>query len=414
MKKILLIGWKDLTLTFRDRAALIFMLAAPFALTVGLGLVTGSFTSISSGGVSMIPVALVNQDDGALGGELVKLFQSEALADLVTATVYSDLQLAHLEVDQDRAAALVLVPAGFTESITAGPDGSAEVVQVSLYLNPSRPNSAGVIEEIVAAFLNQVELGRTAGKVVVTQLLENGLVEPQQAGQVGGEIGARWQQEGRQAREIAVHTVTAPGDQPRFNPLAVMAPSMALMFLMFTVSNGGRMLLNERSQGTLPRLLISPTTHAQILGGKVLGLFLTGAAQMLILISGTALAFGVNWGSPLAVLVLVLAAVTGAVGWGLLITTLAKSPGQVSTVGTVLMLLFGILGGAFINLENMPVWMQWVSKITPNAWGLNGFTTLALGGGLGDILSPVLALLAMGALLFTLSAIIFKRRGFNL
>ena len=41
MRKILLIGWKDVILAFRDRAALILMLAAPFVLTVGLGAVTG-------------------------------------------------------------------------------------------------------------------------------------------------------------------------------------------------------------------------------------------------------------------------------------------------------------------------------------------------------------------------------------
>ena len=42
MKKILQIGWKDLRVIFRDRAALILMLLAPFAMTIGLGLVTGT------------------------------------------------------------------------------------------------------------------------------------------------------------------------------------------------------------------------------------------------------------------------------------------------------------------------------------------------------------------------------------
>ncbi|MCK7526881.1 MAG: ABC transporter permease [Ignavibacteriales bacterium] len=52
--------------------------------------------------------------------------------------------------------------------------------------------------------------------------------------------------------------------------LAYMAPGMALMFLMYTVSYGGRSILAERAQGTLPRLLVSPTSTAQMLGGKVL------------------------------------------------------------------------------------------------------------------------------------------------
>ena len=45
MKKILQIGWKDLRVIFRDRAALILMLLAPFAMTIGMGLVTGTLTA---------------------------------------------------------------------------------------------------------------------------------------------------------------------------------------------------------------------------------------------------------------------------------------------------------------------------------------------------------------------------------
>ena len=41
MRKLLLIGLKDLKLVFRDRAALTFMLLAPFLLTIGMGFVVG-------------------------------------------------------------------------------------------------------------------------------------------------------------------------------------------------------------------------------------------------------------------------------------------------------------------------------------------------------------------------------------
>jgi len=197
----------------------------------------------------------------------------------------------------------------------------------------------------------------------------------------------------------------------KFDALAYMAPGMALMFLMFTVSNGGRTLLAERVQGTLPRLLVSPTAASQVLGGKVFGVYLTGVAQMLILILASTLLFQLNWGDPLAVLVLVLAAVVGAVGWGMLITALAKTPGQVSAVGSAVMLIFGILGGSFFSLDAMPRWFATISKITPNAWGIEGFTTLALGGGLADVLGSVIALLVMGAVLFTAAVLVFNRRG---
>ena len=139
----------------------------------------------------------------------------------------------------------------------------------------------------------------------------------------------------------------------------------------------------------------------------LIGIFTAG----LILILASALLFHLSWGAGLPVLVLVLAAVVAAVGWGMLITALARTSGQVSALGSAITLTFGMLGGTFINMDNMPAWFRVLSKVTPNAWGMDGFVTLALGGRLADIRTPVAALLAMGALLFIIAVLILNRRG---
>jgi ABC-2 type transport system permease protein len=148
-----------------------------------------------------------------------------------------------------------------------------------------------------------------------------------------------------------------------------------------------------------------------VLGGKIFGIYLTGVAQMLILVFGSTLLFRLQWGNLPAVFVLVLAVVFGACGWGLLITALAKRPGQIAAVGSAMMLTCGLLGGSFFQLDNAPVWIQWFSRITPNSWGLDGFSTLALGGGLGLIVRPIFGLLLMGLVLFAISLVLFNRRG---
>ena len=409
MKKIWLIGWKDVTLAFRDRAALLLMLAAPFALTLGLGFVTGGLSG-SGGALSRIPVVLVNEDGGQLGQELVNLFQSADLGGLVAPALAADAAAARQRVDADRVAAAIIIPAGFTRSVIPAEGATpGEVIPITLYANPTRPTSVSVVKAIVDEVLSRVEAGRVAGEVVAAQLAARNLVPAQEAVRLAAEAAAR-EANAPRGTLIALKSTVA-GEMPEFDALAYMAPSMALMFLMFTVSNGGRTLLTERAQGTLSRLLVSPTTASQVLGGKVLGIYLTGVAQVLILIVASTLLFRLSWGDPLGVLVLVLAAVLGATGWGLLITALAKTPGQVSAVGSAVMLTFGVLGGSFINPDVMPRWFQVMSKITPNAWGLDGFTTLAVGGRLADILGPVAALPAMGALLFAVALLVYKRRG---
>ena len=63
MLKTFLIGLKDVRLVFRDRTALIFMLAAPFVITLGMGLITGGFSSTGGSGISDISVRISARHD---------------------------------------------------------------------------------------------------------------------------------------------------------------------------------------------------------------------------------------------------------------------------------------------------------------------------------------------------------------
>jgi ABC-2 type transport system permease protein len=417
MRKTFLIGLKDLRVAFRDRAALILMLAAPFLLTLGLGLVTGQFSG-SSSGISDIPVVIVNQDQAELGKALVDVFNSQELASLLEPSKAASIEAARALVDEDKAAAAVIIPAGFTRSIIPAQGGftnpntlNAEPVKIQVYRNPTRPTSAGVVEGIVDEFLSRVEEGRLSGMTAILQLLQSGRISMGQAEEAGTAMGERLQNQPAEAGSgIQLVTLESGEAAVDFNPLAYIAPGMALMFLMFTVSNGGRSILAERAQGTLPRLIVSPTRPAQILGGKVFGIFLTGTVQMLILIGGSSLLFQLRWGDPLGVLVLVLAAVFAATGWGMLITALAPTPNQATNIGSALMLIFGILGGSFINLEQLPAFVRVISKITPNAWALDGFSILGGGGILADLLVPISGLLILGAALFSASTLLFGRK----
>jgi ABC-2 type transport system permease protein len=414
MLKTLLIGLKDLKLMFRDRAALVFMLLAPFLLTIGMGFVTGRFSG-SSGGLSDIPVVVVNLDNEQLGDALADVFAAEELADLLEPTLSSDPEAARRSIDDDEAAAAVIIPEGFTPSIIP-PEGTSfdktylqpEPVKIEVYANPSRPTSAGVVKVIVDEFVSRVEEGRISGMTSILGLIQAGLLDP---GNAESQARALFADVDQQETAITLKTNQTGPASVEFDILAYMAPGMALLFLMYTVSYGGRSILAERSQGTLPRLLVSPTSTAQVLGGKVLGIFLTGAAQVGILILASTLFFGVQWGDAAGLVALILAAVFGATGWGLLITALARSPAQVGSLGSAIMLIFGILGGSFISLEQMPAFVRIVSKITPNAWGLEGFTTLALGGTLSNLVEPISALLIMGAVLFGIAVLLFNRNG---
>jgi ABC-2 type transport system permease protein len=414
LKKALLIGWKDLQVAARDRAALVLMLAAPFVLTLGLGLIGGRFSGETTATLQDIPVVVVNEDEGELGQGLVEAFQSEELETLLEARVSEDEAAARAAVEADEIAAVVFIPQGFTSSIIPDEGGEfGEARTIEIYANPGRPISSGVVEAVVQQFVNHVEGARVAGQVAVSQLLETGAVAPEEAGVVGRQLGAQaveGQEEGESAVRLVTETLSGAEQEEGVDPLAILAPAMAIFFLMYTVSYGGYSLLNERREWTLQRLMTTPTAMAAVLGGKVFGIFLTGMAQLLILIFGTSLLFGLGWGDPLAVVVLIAATVLGATGWGLLLAALARTPGQVSSVGTAMMLLFGILGGSFIPSVDFPEALQSLRLVTPNAWALDGLAQLALGGSLADVTGAVVALLLMALLLGVVSVIVFRQR----
>ena len=415
MKKLFLIGIKDLKLIFRDRAALTFMLLAPFLLTIGMGFVTGRFSGGSTG-LSDIPVVIVNLDKEQLGNALEDLFNSEDLAELIAPSQSSNPEEAREKIESNEATAAIIIPKGFTQSIIPT-DASAfnpnyvqpAVVQIEVYTNPTSPTSAGVVLAIVDEFMSRVEEGNASAMTSIEALMMSGLVNPQD---IEKEANSLYQNiEQNETNAITLTKINQGADAVEFDLLAYFAPGMALMFLMYTVSYGGRSILAERAQGTLPRLMTSPTRTVQILGGKVLGIFLMGVAQIGILILASSIFFQVKWGDTPGIIALVLAAVFGATGWGMLITSFSRTPAQVGSIGSAIMLIFGIMGGSFISLDQFPPFMRIISKITPNAWGLDGFTTLALGGTITNLVEPISALLIMGLVLFGIAVVLFSRNG---
>ena len=188
-RKLFQIALKDLRLIFRDRSALVLMLLAPFLLTIGMGAITGRFSgSDTNSGISDIPVALVNQDGGQLGNALIELFTSADLDSLLNPVELTDAAAARAAVDNDEHAAVIIIPAGFTDSIIPPLQLSAppELLQVEFYANPTRPTSTGILKAILEAFLGRVEVSRITGQVTVTRLLEGGIISPEQAVQVLG------------------------------------------------------------------------------------------------------------------------------------------------------------------------------------------------------------------------------------
>jgi ABC-2 type transport system permease protein len=418
MKKILNIALKDLRVNFRDPAALIMMLVTPLAITLAIGFAFGGFNRSSSGGLGDIPVTIVNYDPGDFGEALVDTFESEDLAGLLEPVTSEDEAGARLLVDQDKSAAVVIIPSNFSESILpqallsgqAAELTTREQAVVEIYANPGRSVSVGIIQSIVERFSNQVQAGSVSGQVTIAQMLASGRLTPDMAVSQAEGIGMQAGMAAADRSPITVEVQIGEATSGGFDWLAYTAPSMAIVFLMFTVSSGGRSILAERGWGTLSRLLVSPSRPFQIIAGKSLGIFLTGLLQMAIVITAGWLMFRIHWGDGLAVVALIVLLAVAATGWGMLLAATARSAGEAGAAGNAVTLLFAAAAGSFIPRMNLPGWLQNISLVTPNAWGLDGFMKLANGGTLVDVAPQLIGLAIMAAILFAVSTLIFRRQ----
>jgi ABC-2 type transport system permease protein len=126
------------------------------------------------------------------------------------------------------------------------------------------------------------------------------------------------------------------------------------------------------------------------------------------LCGGTALTLGESLGG----LVLIAAAVSFcAISMALFIASAARTTEQATTIGGVLNIIFGALGGLMIPKFVMPGFMQDIADISPMSWGLEGFLDIFLrNGGISDVLSKCLALFVFGFVMLTLTIIILRKQ----
>ncbi len=428
MKQVWNIAWKDLQLMLRDRTGLLLNLGSPFALVLVIAFALGGLGSSSGSSLQNIPVVVVNLDDGPYGTQLAEILTSgnpavgedpnrDALHDLLDPHIMNDPTVARAHVDADEAAAAVIIPAGFSESIQ--PADMTQTISeraqsmVEVYANPGRPVGASVIRAVVDQVLDQFNAGAIGGEVAVTALLQSGRLSPQDALTRGAVIGAAAAQASLSTAGIELTSQVAgeaENTQQGFNWLKYSAPSVAMMYLMFTLSGAARTILVERQNGTLPRMLVSPTSRAGVIGGKMLGAYLIGLMQMAVLIIAGGLIFGFSWGPPLLVILVTLLVTAAATGWGMLEAALVKTPGQAASLGWTVNLVFAALGGAFMPRMAYPVWIQNLGLITPNAWGTEAYYALIYGGSWSDISLTLVVLAGMTLILFAAAVLLFRRK----
>jgi len=190
-----------------------------------------------------------------------------------------------------------------------------------------------------------------------------------------------------------------------------LVPGNAVLFGFFLAMTVGISFLEERRSGTFRRLLAAPVRRSTLLLAKLLPFYVIGLIQMGFLFAVGTLAFGMELRGGLVALAGLTAAVElAAVALGLLIASFSGTERQVGAIGSVCLLVMGLVGGGMVPRPLMPPGMQTVGLFTPHGWALEGYYDLLLArsAGLAEVLPEILALLGFAAGFALIGALRFR------
>jgi ABC-2 type transport system permease protein len=359
----------------RNRSALLQGVVAPVVLAL---IVSAAFGG--GGATFATTIGVVDADDSDLASGLAAgTAASEGEAnEAVTVVDVGSEEAARASIDDGDIEAAVVIPDGFTDSLTGEP------AALRVLVDPGRELPGDVARAIADQLAARVDTARLAVTSAVS-------ADPALAGDPGVDALA--------VDAAAVDPPVTLGDSAfggGFEPITYFAPSMAILFAFLTLGAGARALIVERREGTLQRVRSAPVHDRAVLAGVTASTVLVGLVSFLAVWLVTALAFGADWGDPVGVVAVIVATVLAVAGISTLVTALARTEAQADGASAVLAFGFALVGGGFISPGDLPDLLRSVALLTPNRWALDAFAELSVGAGAASVVPAVAVLGTIG------------------
>jgi ABC-2 type transport system permease protein len=369
MRRLWALASKDLLETRRDKLAGLFTIVMPLAFTLFLGL-------LFSGGEGQYPLAVANQDRGGDAARqlIVELRKSKVVeVDIVSVSAVDR------RVDDQKAVVGLISPKGSSAAIE-------EVEKATLvFVRDAGSSAAQSAEQEVAAIAAQQASEQRAAQAAVAAVER----EFPAAGFAGIDEQARRAVSASLSDPALTVTVVQSGSGASEVPSGFdqTSPGMIINFILFSISTAGIALIMERRNGTLQRLLTTRANKSQMIGGKVLGMFMLTFIQQSILILVGALVFKVDYFADPAALLLVMIGLSLLVSClGLLLATLFGSEPALISASVMISMAWAAMSGGWFPLEITGPTFSTIGHLLPTAWILDAFRGISLKGwGVADV-----------------------------
>ena len=397
MRKIMAIIWKDALVRFTGFSEILFFIILPVL-----------FTFLLAGGAPggdqdpRVRLVVVDEAQTSLSAQIIaELDKSTAVRPEIATRQVADDQFS-----QRRASIVLGIPAGL--DLAALQSGSAAV---DLRQQPN-DLEATVAARAVETALRQVSSAVNAANQAVIQQ------EKRQPFASTAEKSAYFDKSLAVARKlqadaperVTISQAATPEQHVDYDPRANASAGQMITWVFIPLFAISELFAYERSQGTLRRLLTTPTLKATYLLGTISGQVLFALVQMLLLVGFGVFVMKVGWGrEPVALGVILLASALAAAALGTAMGTVVKTGRQANGLSTLAGMVMALMGGCWYPLELFPPAVQTVVRILPTTWAMQGLLDLLLRGkGLLDILPVAGVLLGFAAVFFTIGVWRFR------
>lgn len=426
MRKLLASTYKEFLLLTRDVGGLAILFIMPLVLIVTITLIQDStFKTIND---TKIPIVLVDNDKGELSKTIFDNLSNNNAFEVITKReniVFTE-NLAREAVNKGEYKLAVVIPEKISEAlqnkvsqnvskilselgVEEDEEAPTEINEISnkeikLYFDPASQATfkdavMNGIEKMISKIESKSIYSAFQDELSTGDEVENPLMQEQSFISFK-EINPK------QGKEEIIPNSTQHN-----------VPAWTLFAIFFIVIPLSINIVKEKGQGTFVRLRTNPVSYVTVLGGKTIMFLIISIIQYLLMLAVGVYLFpkiglpGLEIGSSF-LLSLVVAIFSGlaAIGFGILLGTIAKTQEQSAPFGATAVVILAAIGGVWVPVFIMPKFMQIISQFSPMNWGLNAFYDVFLrNGSFVDIL-PDISLLFLFFIATTAIAIMYDKK----
>jgi ABC-2 type transport system permease protein len=364
MTRALIVALREVRSYLQDKADLAFSLLLPIAI---FALMYGAF-----GGQTQFhgTAHVVNEDtDGRYSTLLLERLGEFKNVDV---ELHSRAE-ADAKLERSDLLLVIYVPSDFSNQLAAG-----QPTQLVFRQRGNGGQEGQIVVSIVRGLVEEMNQ-----KFQVQNQVESALAN-QNIPQDHIEITVQKFLERERQSPLVQVTETVVGSSP--DPVNQFLPGILTMFVLFATTLTAQVIVEERRNGTLERLLTTRLTAGQLFAGKFLSGIFRGFVQTLILVVLSYAVFQLF--TPLSFLeVLVIALVFSAAAstLGLVIAAIARTPDQATWIAVFITMLMVMFSGTFITISEGSVF-DTLSKFSLNTYAVNALKTIITeGGSLADL-----------------------------